>query len=89
MPVCPRREEPYWCTPGVTPLHPNKAAPSRWESGLSGSEEPLPPDQPSPCRVHTDVQQVLGHLTHPRFTFTQSEADADILYNFSHFKDYR
>lgn len=43
----------------------------------------------APCRVHTDVQQVLSHLTHPRFTFTQSEADADILYNFSHFKDYR
>lgn len=35
------------------------------------------------------MQQVLSHLTHPRFTFTQSEADADILYNFSHFKDYR
>uniref|UniRef100_A0A673V3M4 Tubulin tyrosine ligase like 12 n=1 Tax=Suricata suricatta TaxID=37032 RepID=A0A673V3M4_SURSU len=40
-------------------------------------------------RVYTDVQQVLSHLTHPRFTFTQSEADADILYNFAHFKDYR
>ena len=43
----------------------------------------------SPCRVYTDIQQVLSHLRHPRFTFTQSEADADILYNFSHFKDYR
>lgn len=32
---------------------------------------------------------MFSHLTHPRFTFTQSEADADILYNFSHFKDYR
>ncbi|XP_036722708.1 tubulin--tyrosine ligase-like protein 12 [Balaenoptera musculus] len=46
-----------------------------------------------PCdhvfRVYTDIRQVLSHLTHPRFTFTQSEADADILYNFSHFKDYR
>uniref|UniRef100_A0A452V3C0 Tubulin tyrosine ligase like 12 n=1 Tax=Ursus maritimus TaxID=29073 RepID=A0A452V3C0_URSMA len=46
-----------------------------------------------PCdhvfKVYTDIQQVLSHLTHPRFTFTQSEADADILYNFSHFKDYR
>uniref|UniRef100_A0A452V3D7 Tubulin tyrosine ligase like 12 n=1 Tax=Ursus maritimus TaxID=29073 RepID=A0A452V3D7_URSMA len=45
-----------------------------------------------PCdhvfKVYTDIQQVLSHLTHPRFTFTQSEADADILYNFSHFKDY-
>lgn len=35
------------------------------------------------------MQQVLNHLTHPRFTLTQSEKDADILYNFSHFKDYR
>lgn len=48
---------------------------------------PAQPD--SPRRVYTDIQQVLSHLTHPRFTFTQSEADADILYNFSHFKDYR
>lgn len=39
-------------------------------------------------RVHCDVQQVLGHLTHPRFTFTDSEADADIFFHFSHFKDY-
>lgn len=42
-----------------------------------------------PRRVYTDMQPVLDHLTHPRFTLTQSEADADILYNFSHFKDYR
>ncbi|KAM9672248.1 tubulin--tyrosine ligase-like protein 12 [Trichechus inunguis] len=40
-------------------------------------------------KVCTDVHQVLSHLTHPRFTFTPREADADILYNFSHFKDYR
>ncbi|XP_066214709.1 tubulin--tyrosine ligase-like protein 12 isoform X2 [Saccopteryx leptura] len=40
-------------------------------------------------KVYTDVQQVLSHLTHPRFTLAQSEADADILYNFSHFKDFR
>ncbi|XP_053438955.1 tubulin--tyrosine ligase-like protein 12 isoform X1 [Nycticebus coucang] len=40
-------------------------------------------------RVYTDMQQVLKGLTHPRFTFTQSEADADILFSFSHFKDYR
>lgn len=39
-------------------------------------------------RVHCDVQQVLSHLTHPRFTFTDSEADADIFFHFSHFKDY-
>lgn len=39
-------------------------------------------------RVHCDVQQVLGHLTHPRFTFTESETDADIFFHFSHIKDY-
>ncbi|KAL4681320.1 hypothetical protein H8959_006797 [Pygathrix nigripes] len=47
---------------------------------------------PRGCRcgwVYTDVQQVASSLTHPRFTLTQSEADADILFNFSHFKDYR
>ncbi|XP_006866969.1 PREDICTED: tubulin--tyrosine ligase-like protein 12 [Chrysochloris asiatica] len=40
-------------------------------------------------KVYSDVQQVHDHLTHPRFTFTSSEAEADILYSFSHFKDYR
>ncbi|KAK2120953.1 Tubulin--tyrosine ligase-like protein 12 [Saguinus oedipus] len=40
-------------------------------------------------KVYTDMQQVVSSLTHPRFTLTQSEADADILFNFSHFKDYR
>ncbi|OWK03897.1 TTLL12 [Cervus elaphus hippelaphus] len=56
------------------------------------SSTPEPPAehyQPRPRRVFTDIRQVLSHLTHPRFTFTQSEADADVLYNFSHFKDYR
>ncbi|XP_013367120.1 PREDICTED: tubulin--tyrosine ligase-like protein 12 isoform X2 [Chinchilla lanigera] len=50
---------------------------------------PVPHAQDHVFRVHSDVQQVLGHLTHPRFTFTASEAEADILYHFSHFKDYR
>lgn len=40
-------------------------------------------------RVFTDIQQVLNNLTHPRFVFTDNEGEADILYNFSHFKDYR
>ncbi|XP_068959003.1 tubulin--tyrosine ligase-like protein 12 [Petaurus breviceps papuanus] len=40
-------------------------------------------------RVYTDLQQVLNNLRHPRFQFTTLEAEADILYNFSHFKDYR
>ncbi|XP_039318971.2 tubulin--tyrosine ligase-like protein 12 isoform X1 [Saimiri boliviensis] len=40
-------------------------------------------------KVYTDMQQVASSLTHPRFTLTQSEADADILFSFSHFKDFR
>ncbi|XP_006890108.1 PREDICTED: tubulin--tyrosine ligase-like protein 12 [Elephantulus edwardii] len=40
-------------------------------------------------KIYSDVGQVLSHLTHPRFTFTSNEEDADILYNFSHFKDYQ
>ncbi|XP_044306790.1 tubulin--tyrosine ligase-like protein 12 isoform X1 [Varanus komodoensis] len=40
-------------------------------------------------KVYTDLQQVLQNLTHSRFEFTNSEQEADILYNFSHFKDYR
>ncbi|XP_015278464.1 PREDICTED: tubulin--tyrosine ligase-like protein 12 [Gekko japonicus] len=40
-------------------------------------------------KVYTDLQQVLQNLTHSRFEFTDSEEEADILYSFSHFKDYR
>ncbi|XP_029455946.1 tubulin--tyrosine ligase-like protein 12 [Rhinatrema bivittatum] len=39
--------------------------------------------------VHQKCQQVLNNLNHPRFTFTEDEKEADILYNFSHIKDYR
>uniref|UniRef100_F6STG9 Tubulin tyrosine ligase like 12 n=1 Tax=Ornithorhynchus anatinus TaxID=9258 RepID=F6STG9_ORNAN len=40
-------------------------------------------------KVFTDLQQVRDNLTHPRFQLTSSKAEADILYTFSHFKDYR
>ncbi|XP_068806970.1 tubulin--tyrosine ligase-like protein 12 isoform X1 [Struthio camelus] len=46
-------------------------------------------DEDKVFKVFTDVQQVLNNLTHPRFVFTDNEEEADILYNFSHFKDYR
>lgn len=74
--------------PGLILLHisPGWGAP---ESQECGEHDGRPAQPDSPRRVYTDIQQVLSHLTHPRFTFTQSEADADILYNFSHFKDYR
>ncbi|XP_050775767.1 tubulin--tyrosine ligase-like protein 12 [Gopherus flavomarginatus] len=40
-------------------------------------------------KVYTDLPQILNNLKHPRFEFTEDEGEADILYNFSHFKDYR
>uniref|UniRef100_A0A8C5T015 Tubulin tyrosine ligase like 12 n=1 Tax=Laticauda laticaudata TaxID=8630 RepID=A0A8C5T015_LATLA len=40
-------------------------------------------------KVYTDLQQVRQNLSHPRFEFTDLEQEADILYIFSHFKDYR
>lgn len=40
-------------------------------------------------KVYTDMQQVLDNVDHPRFQLTNDEAEADILYYFSHIKDYR
>nr|XP_046153343.1 tubulin--tyrosine ligase-like protein 12 isoform X1 [Oncorhynchus gorbuscha] len=40
-------------------------------------------------KVFTEMEQVLNHLHHPRFTFTETEEEADILWTFSHIRDYR
>ncbi|CAJ0964010.1 unnamed protein product [Ranitomeya imitator] len=40
-------------------------------------------------KFYTDMQQVLTGVDHPRFVFTDNEKEADILFNFSHFKDYQ
>uniref|UniRef100_H0UXV8 Tubulin tyrosine ligase like 12 n=1 Tax=Cavia porcellus TaxID=10141 RepID=H0UXV8_CAVPO len=55
----------------------------------STPEPPAEYYQVWPASASTQVDQVLDHLSHPRFTFVESETDADILYHFSHFKDYR
>lgn len=70
------------------PGSPGSEWPRRWADRRRPWGGARPPTS-APPRVYTDVQQVLGHLSHPRFTFTQSEADAHILYHFSHLKDYR
>ncbi|XP_053318735.1 tubulin--tyrosine ligase-like protein 12 [Spea bombifrons] len=51
--------------------------------------EPPLPDKSKIFKVFTDMQQVLGGVNHPRFRFTDSERDADVLFNFSHIKDYK
>ncbi|XP_037371051.1 tubulin--tyrosine ligase-like protein 12 [Talpa occidentalis] len=87
-----------WAPADLTDLSSSTPEPPdrHYQAILEEIKEKLPlPISPAPYphdhifKVYTDIQQVVGHLTHPRFTFTQSEADADILYNFSHFKDYR
>ncbi len=40
-------------------------------------------------RVYTEMKQVLDHLKHPRFQFTENEEEADIIWTFSHVRDYR
>ncbi|TRY71357.1 hypothetical protein DNTS_008135, partial [Danionella cerebrum] len=40
-------------------------------------------------RVYTEIKQVLDHLKHPRFQFTDDRNEADIIWAFSHIRDYR
>jgi tubulin--tyrosine ligase-like protein 12 len=47
---------------------------------------PLPTDRK--IRVYSEYQVINQNLSHPRFTLTDSMADADILWLTSHFKDY-
>ncbi|XP_053112679.1 tubulin--tyrosine ligase-like protein 12 [Hemicordylus capensis] len=74
----------------------NEPSEEHYQAILNENKEKLPISIKAPVydkkkifRVYTDLQQVLQNLTHPRFAFTNSEEEADILYNFSHFKDYR
>jgi len=40
-------------------------------------------------RVYTEMKQVLDHLKHPRFQFTENEEEADIIWTFSHIREYQ
>ncbi|XP_068134259.1 tubulin--tyrosine ligase-like protein 12 [Hyperolius riggenbachi] len=51
--------------------------------------EPALHDKSKIFKVYTDMQQVMNGVNHPRFVFTNDEKEADILFNFSHFKDYK
>ncbi|XP_018408938.1 PREDICTED: tubulin--tyrosine ligase-like protein 12 [Nanorana parkeri] len=51
--------------------------------------EPPLHDESKIFKVYTDIQQVLNAVNHPRFVFTNEEKEADILFNFSHIKDYK
>ncbi|XP_040201761.1 tubulin--tyrosine ligase-like protein 12 [Rana temporaria] len=51
--------------------------------------EPPLHDKSKIFKIFTDMQQVLNAIDHPRFVFTNDEKEADILFNFSHIKDYK
>ncbi|KAM9313185.1 tubulin--tyrosine ligase-like protein 12 [Gastrophryne carolinensis] len=51
--------------------------------------EPLLRDKNKVFKVYTDMQQVQNGISHPRFVFTNDEKEADILFSFSHIKDYK
>lgn len=59
-------------------------------------QEELPDDPPGPpslpsflLKVFTDIDLVQRHLKHPRFELVSSEEDADILWMYSHFKNFK
>ncbi|XP_056133604.1 tubulin--tyrosine ligase-like protein 12 [Lampris incognitus] len=40
-------------------------------------------------KVYSNMSQVRDNLTHPRFQLTETEEDADVLWVFTHIRDYR
>uniref|UniRef100_A0A671SFG0 Tubulin tyrosine ligase-like family, member 12 n=1 Tax=Sinocyclocheilus anshuiensis TaxID=1608454 RepID=A0A671SFG0_9TELE len=67
-----------------------------YETILQENKEKLPIDIQPYCvpggkvlKVYTEMKQVLDHLKHPRFQFTENEEQADIIWAFSHIRDYR
>ncbi|XP_077091081.1 tubulin--tyrosine ligase-like protein 12 [Siphateles boraxobius] len=67
-----------------------------YETILQENKEKLPVDiQPysvpdgKVLKVYTEMKQVLDHLKHPRFQFTENEEEADVIWAFSHIRDYR
>lgn len=67
-----------------------------YETILQENKEKLPVDIQPYCvpdgkvlKVYTEMKQVLDHLKHPRFQFTENEEEADIIWVFSHIRDYR
>lgn len=67
-----------------------------YETILQENKEKLPVDIQPYCvpdgkvlKVYTEMKQVFDHLKHPRFQFTENEEEADIIWAFSHIREYR
>ncbi|KAG9280209.1 tubulin--tyrosine ligase-like protein 12 isoform X2 [Astyanax mexicanus] len=67
-----------------------------YETILQENKEKLPLEIPAHSvpegkvlKVYSEMKQVLDHLKHPRFQFTEDEDEADVLWKYSHIRDYR
>ncbi|KAF5894473.1 Tubulin--tyrosine ligase-like protein 12, partial [Clarias magur] len=67
-----------------------------YETILQENQEKLPVEgqactvpEGKVLKVYTEMKQVLDHLKHPRFQFTEQEDDADVLWMYSHIRDYK
>ncbi|XP_065121657.1 tubulin--tyrosine ligase-like protein 12 [Paramisgurnus dabryanus] len=67
-----------------------------YETILQENKEKLPMNIEPYCvpdgkvlKVYSELKQVTDNLKHPRFQFTENEEEADIIWAFSHIRDYR
>ncbi|KAL6460293.1 hypothetical protein MHYP_G00320520 [Metynnis hypsauchen] len=67
-----------------------------YETILQENKEKLPVEisvhsvpEGSVLKVFSEMKQVLDHLKHPHFQFTEDEDEADIIWKYSHIRDYR
>ncbi|XP_066525555.1 tubulin--tyrosine ligase-like protein 12 [Hoplias malabaricus] len=67
-----------------------------YETILKENQEQLPVDtlphtvpQGKVLKVYAEMKQVVEHLKHSRFQFTDNEDEADVLWKYSHIRDYR
>ncbi|CAN2387258.1 Tubulin--tyrosine ligase-like protein 12 [Pristimantis euphronides] len=87
-----------WQSVDLTHINPQTPEPSEehYQAIFAENKESMPHpvepalhDKSKIFKVYTDMQQVLNGVKHPRFAFTNNKEEADVLFNFSHFKDYK
>uniref|UniRef100_UPI0037E7CEFF tubulin--tyrosine ligase-like protein 12 n=1 Tax=Semicossyphus pulcher TaxID=241346 RepID=UPI0037E7CEFF len=69
---------------------------SYYETILQENREQLPVEikahdvpEDKILKVYSEMSQVTNNLTHPRFQLTEDKEEADIIWSYSHIKDYR
>ena len=63
--------------------------PERCTEDLPEEFPPPPPPLSFPLKVFTDIELVRKHLKHTHFQLVSSEEEADILWMYNHFKNFK